>query len=640
MTLQEQEEADLQKAIDLSNNPMLPMQESGVTAPDKQYFGPVRSEYHDTKNWIMTTSKPTAKEILLNPEANFRRRLAEAPAFLRPSPARHRLPGLIKILHTVPAAREALLCRECLQTQYDHHNEWWDGVPIQSAQIVHSEEVHDKHSQDVIYECQRLMAFLDETKRAYGSSEALSTLPGIRECNGDSVIREFLDTWCDAVMCHSRSAPMARIFQSRGIRTRGGDQDTEDTTILDLSVDESSFESGQTLYETMDSILWPNWDGSDPEHEVFLDKVADVFIVRISRRDDTAKSLDIKFPPVWYSDRYRKSSQPRIRQTLADRAAIKKEMDELDARKARVSALKSTIQPGKSVEINRLLHIAQQYFEKSATYQGTPGNPVSSVGEDDGVPRMERYNRIAEELKLLSERVARKLRTFEESKDKAREQLRELSKLFTEPSDDVEDSPRDRYTLRGVCADVDTVYVQERMKSSPGTDLAIREIEVLKAIRHEASSAILVYASDRAMLVEEGDLPAQLKAFAAELASSPSPEPTTSPKRRAPDEIDLAPYQGSPPQDRPPPPYNSDHTFSRPPHDRSYDEYIPVSLRDDSMEKMMDVDEGVEMSEADGGGGTGRIFVYEGRGDGYRLGDSVPEIEMELEEKGGEGKGQ
>lgn len=40
---------------------------------------------------------------------------------------------------------------------------------------------------------------------------------------------------------------------------------------------------------------------------------------------------------------------------------------------------------------------------------------------------------------------------------------------------------------------------------------AIREIEVLKAIRHEASSAILVYASDRAMLVEEGDLPAQLK---------------------------------------------------------------------------------------------------------------------------------
>lgn len=40
---------------------------------------------------------------------------------------------------------------------------------------------------------------------------------------------------------------------------------------------------------------------------------------------------------------------------------------------------------------------------------------------------------------------------------------------------------------------------------------AIREIEVLKAARHEASSAILVYARDGAMAVEEPDLPPQLK---------------------------------------------------------------------------------------------------------------------------------
>ncbi|KAL9587784.1 MAG: hypothetical protein Q9212_000076 [Teloschistes hypoglaucus] len=609
------------------------------------YFGPVRSEYHDTKNWIMTTSKPTAKEILLNPEPSFRRRLAGAPAFLRPSPARHRLPGLIKILHAVPAAREALLCCECLQTKYDHHSEWWDGVPIQSAQIVHSEEVHETPSQDVIYECQRLMAFLDETERAYGSSEALSALPGIRECNGDSVIREFLDTWCDAVSCHSRSASAARIFQSRGIRRRGGDQDTEETTWLDLSVSESNFESGQTLYETMDSVLWPQWDGSDPEHEVFLNQVADVFIVRISRRDDTGKSLDIKVPPVWYSDRYLESSQPRIRQTLADKEAIRKEMAELDARKDKLSALKGTTQRDKPVEISRLLQIAQQHFEKSSTYRGTPQNHVSSVSEDDESPKMERYNRIAEELKLLSERVARKLRTFEESKNQAREQLRELSKLFTEPSDIPEESPHDRYTLRGVCADVNTVYVQERIKSSPDNNLidaptndwqwwkltydghvaqptscdAIREIEVLKAARHEASSAILVYARDGAMVVEEPDLPPQLKtfvqsdnqAFAAELALSPSPESTTSAKRRASEAIDLAPYQRSPPQDRQPPPYYSDDNFGRPPRKQSYDEYIPTTLRNDSMDSMMHVDEGVEMSERDSGGETGGGFDKE-----------------------------
>ncbi|KAL8777008.1 MAG: hypothetical protein Q9194_002810 [Teloschistes cf. exilis] len=671
MTLEEQEDADLQKAIELSNNPMLPGQESGVTAPDKPYFGPVRSEYHDTKNWIMTTSKPTAKEILLNPEPNFRRRLAGAPAFLRPSPARHQLPGLIKILHAVPAAREALLCREYLQTKYDHHNEWWDGVPIQSAQIVHSEEVRDTPSQDVIYECQRLMAFLDDTERAYGSSEALFALPGIRGCNGDSVIREFLGAWCDAVTCHSRTAPTARIFQSRGTRRRGGDQDTEDTTYLDLNNSASNFESGQTLYETIDSVLWPHWDGSDPEHEVFLDKVADVLILRISRIDDTAKSLDIKLPPVWYSDRYLESSQPRIRQTLVDKEAIRKEMAELDARRDKLSALKGTIQSDKSVEISHLLQIAQQHFEKSSTYQVTAQNHVPSVSEDDESPRMERHNGIAEELKLLSERVARKLRTFEESKNKAREQLRELSKLLTEPSDIPEESPQNRYTLRGVCADVNTVYVQERIKSNPDTNLvdassndwqwwkltydahvaqptscdAIREIEVLQAARHEASSAILVYANDRAMAVEERDLPPQLQtfvqsdnqAFAAELASSPCAESTTSAKRRASDAIDLAPYQRSPPHDRQPPPYYSDDNFPRPPGNRSYDEYIPSTLRNDSMDSMMHVDEGMEMSERDSGGETGGGFDHEGRGDRYRLGDYEPEIDMEVKEKRGEG---
>ncbi|KAL8690907.1 MAG: hypothetical protein Q9218_003759 [Villophora microphyllina] len=664
LTLAEQEDADMQEAIKLSSK-----QESGVTAPDK-YFGPVRNEYHDTKNWIMTTAKPTAKEILLNPEPKFRKRLDEAPAFIRPSPAGHRLPGVVTILHAIPAAREVLLNRESLQAKYDHHNEWWDGVPIQSARVVHSEEAHDTPSPDVIYESQRLMAFLDETERSYGSSEALSALPGLRECNGDYVIREYLDTWSGAVKCHNRSDRIAHIFQSRGLRTHSGVLQSEDiTNYLDLSVHEPSFEPGQTLYETMDAIMWPDWDGSDPEHEVFLDEVADVFIVRIGRGNDKAKSLDIKVPPVWYSDRYHKSSQPRIRQMLAARAVIKKEIDELDTRKNKASVFTGKTLPGKSVEISRLLQIAQQHFEKSPEYQETQREPVSPVSQD-GNPKIETYSRVAGELKVLSERVSSKLQAFEESKDKAREELRELSKLFTEPSDIPEESPQDRFTLRGVCANPSTVYVQERTRSSPDADLfdgpandwqwwkltynayvaqpvscdPLREIEVLKAIRDEAPSAILVYASDRAMSVEQRDLPSQLKsfvqadnqAFVAEFASSPSPERRTSPKRRASDDIGFASYPRSPPRDRPPPSYNGDYTFPQPPRNTSYDDYIPISLRPDTINEDMDLDEGVEMLEREGG--TGGAFGYEAQGEEYHLGDYVPEIEMDLEEASGEGR--
>ncbi|KAL8863752.1 MAG: hypothetical protein Q9174_007552, partial [Haloplaca sp. 1 TL-2023] len=179
------------------------------------------------------------------------------------------------------------------------------------------------------------------------------------------------------------------------------------------------------------------------------------------------------------------------------------------------------------------------------------------------------YERIEEELKTISERVAAKLQEFEESKTAAHDKLRQLSKLFTEPSDNIAKCPEERYTLRGVCADPKTVYVQERSirdaeaqfveldtpewqwwklsyeahASQPVECTKVREIEVLKAARDESPNALLVYASDRAMAVETQPLPPQLKAFvdadnqafATELATaSPGPEPIhLSPKRQA-----------------------------------------------------------------------------------------------------------
>ncbi|KAL8730586.1 MAG: hypothetical protein Q9181_004599 [Wetmoreana brouardii] len=535
--LQKHEEADMQKAMALSTSHIVPAQETGVTAVEKPYFGPVRHEYHDTKNWIMTTSKATAKEILLNPEPKDRQRQPNTPAFLRPSPAGHRLPGLVKVLHAIPAAREALLSRECLRAKYEHHNEWWDGVPIQSPQVIHGEEDHDTPPREIIHEGQRLMAFLDDTERAYGSAEALAALPDLRDCTEDCMIKEFPALWYNAVLRHTPAAPLNHIFQSIGARVRGETFESEDISVLDLEIHQQLFEPGQTLYDALDSLLWTNRDGSDPE-EIFLEKVADVFIIRVSRGDVTAKSLDIRVPAVWYSDRYRRPSQPRIHQMLADKAAIKSEMNGLDARKQRASAFKSGRQPEKPVESTRLLQIAQQHFVKGSEYLAKT-NGVTSIDIEQEEPKSEAYSRIAEELKVLSERVAARLQAFEESRDKAREKLRELSKLFTEPSDIPEESPHDRYTLRGVCAEPETVYVQERSKpddedevlidapaagdwqwwklsydahaAQPTSCNNVREIEVLKAVRDGPPSAILVYASERAMAVENKELPPQLK---------------------------------------------------------------------------------------------------------------------------------
>ena len=138
--------------------------------------------------------------------------------------------------------------------------------------------------------------------------------------------------------------------------------------------------------------------------------------------------------------------------------------------------------------------------------------------------------------------------------------------------------------------------------------------------------------------------------FAAELASSPVISPTST-KNDLNNNGNLSPQQHMNetfrplPQDRPlrsnylstdssVPSYSSQAFYSSPRRDASYDDFIPSSLRQSSLDNDMDLDEGVEMMERDerGGGGRGALGPgYNGGegGKGYQLGSYEPEIEMD-----------
>ncbi|KAL8734886.1 MAG: hypothetical protein Q9166_001238 [cf. Caloplaca sp. 2 TL-2023] len=653
LTLQEQEDAELKIALERSTSQTLLAQETGTTAADKPYFGPA-----------------TAKEILLNPEPQDRSRQPGTPAFLRPTTTGHRLPGFVKILHAIPAAREAMLNRDFVKPEYGHNNEWWDGMAIEYPQIMLGEEDFSAPSKEVIYEGQRLFAFLDETERAYGSSEALAALPGLREHEEDSVIKAFLDWWHDATIHYSPSAPLRDVFYTVGTRSNGSDEPKSDeVNVLGLEINEEQFEPGQTLYDVFDSWLWPSWDGTEVDDQIFLEKVADVLVIRVTRGDDVNEGLEIKIPPVWYADRYHQSRQPQIHKMFAAKTAIKDKIKDLDAMTKKVTKYESISYAG---DIRALLDSARQHFDKTVMYyEETKEMGQAALPQERSKAMV--YSKIAEELKKISERVDRKRQELEHSKKDAQARLRQLSKLLTEPSDIPEESPHDRYTLRGVCAEPNTVYVQERSRidtqgslpDGPAADwqwwkfhydsnahsrfscTKVREIEVLKVAREESPGAILVYASNKAMSIEDKVLPAPLKsfvetdnrAFAAELATSSPPIPISPPNRtvglstiqpsnifrpppREPHFDDPSTESSLPSYDN----YENHGVFSPPPRDRSYDDYIPASLRHDSM----DLDEGVEMMERDGGARGGAFGAsLGGDGQGYQLGSYEPEIEME-----------
>ncbi|CAO1603963.1 hypothetical protein XANCAGTX0491_007537 [Xanthoria calcicola] len=682
LSIQDREQQDLQEAMALSTSQTLPAQENGVTAADKAHFGPATREHHDTKNWQMTVSKATAREIPLDPEPQDRRRPQATPAFLKPASHGNRLPGLMKILHSIPAAREALLSRTCIQSDYGSDSEWWNGVPIEYPHTIYEGAGPVAFDKEIIYEAQRLMAFLDKTDRAYGSSDVLATLSGLREHQEDPVIDRFLGEWQQAANHHDPGAPLNDIFTTFGVRFDGDSKQTAPgTQLLELEVKQDRFVSGQSLYEIIDSTLWPSRDGTEVEGQVFLDKVADVLVIRICRGDGLNEGLDVKVPPIWYADRYSQAAQPQVHKMFAAKTAAEAEIEKLDARKARISQFRNLNHSGHTCT---LFDGAKQYFEKTVQYfEGTEATPSRTRST-------QRYNKIIDELAKISDEIASKLQELEESKSQVQARLRDLSKLLTEPSDIPEESPRERYTLRGVCAEPHTVYVQERTELETADDMLnrnaedwqwwkchyesnqttsitctkVRQIEVLKAVRDESPSATLVYASDRAMAVENTELPPELNSFvqndnslfAAELASSPGPSSTTLDQNN----IDLLPQQKmaklnnttfrSPRReqsrsndlstDSSLPSYSSQAVFSSPARrDASYDDFIPASLRRSSLDNDMDMDEGVEMMERDDRGGKGgaafRATTYGGGNGGiaegkrYQLGSYEPEIEMD-----------
>lgn len=704
LTVAEQEAKQMEHALALSLDQNIAGQESGVTDASNPYFGPAKRPDYDAGSWAVTTVGSHAKEILLNPEPVNRKRESTMPAFFKPGPQTYELSALIKILQAIPMSREALLCRENLLPDYGYEPEWWDGAAIKIPKVVHLTPDGQSDDQDeVIYETQRLVAFLDETDRAYGSTDALANMDGILGKSHKSVSVGFLEEWRKGVDHAIPNAPLLDVFRSVGRKETSNEPETAEEypfLALELRIDDGIAEKGQTLYEAVDDILWSELGESSYEY-VFLEKLADLLIIEATRVGDAGSGLGIKIPSVWYGDRYLESSIRQVKDMLAGKAAVQHEITRIDEAKAKI--VETKLPDLGAADATHLLKAATAYLETSQLKMDgidEAKEALETVETDFASPDRNRDRRIADELKALTERIAQKLKTFEESKERAREKLDEFSKLYTKPSDEPNAPPHHKYTLRGVCSSSHTMYVLEKTQpdttedilsseakdwqwwkisyvstdSKPVLRTKVREIEVLKAAKDEARNALLVYASERAISYEAGELPSQLRnfvradnlSFAAELEKSTSPKPMTPTKRKADDsdgdELSSKFYRSSPqrkenavPSNRATDPTLPAYTsLSSPPFSPSrstqtstrnlrsidsYDDMIPTSLRNpsstvDPTTMMLDEVDGSETGQEmlDRGG---RILLPTGKdkaNHGYQLGSYVPEITMEDKE--------
>ena len=407
LTSAEQDDQNLKKALAMSINETMPGQEMGITDASGAHFGPATEAYYDNDKWAMTAARTHAQEILQNPDPQYRIRQKGAPAFLKPSPAGHYIPALVTILHAIPIAREALLSRDYLLSDYGRSDEWWDGLPIESPQIFNLDQAIDEpEREEVVFEFQRLMAFLDETERAYGSTDVLMNMDGVRQAPANEIEERLLQIWSESVTRAMPDYEMRSVFETSACK------DLNDRTFfaLDLPVDTVFLESGSTLYDALDDAIWTGFKASD-EEEIYLERIPDVLVIKAHRASGRGTGLGVKIPATWYADRYLKESVPATKAMQLTKESVLSEVKKIEHSQKSLAKFQSSQANAKLMDTVKLLSVAKAHFDVS---QGTrlPKEPVQNGTSEnsESVSGLPLYSSIAQELQAITERVSQKLK--------------------------------------------------------------------------------------------------------------------------------------------------------------------------------------------------------------------------------------
>lgn len=334
----------------MSLNQNLGQQETGVTNTNQKFGRATRDDY-DQGEWAMTLFNSSAREIVTAPDPVDRKRQAGEPAFIRPTQDSLYLGGLFTILHSIPLAREALLLRNKARSNYGQDSQWWNGQPIYLPKIVTIHEAQDGNADwdDILYESQRLVAFLDSTTRAFGSTDALAGLKCLETYGSGSAVGTYLEAWKEAAMAADPGNPLTTVFSStaykRPPKDDGMDQDLpeEDPIDKEFFTLEPYVEPvhGQTLYDVLDGTIWSDTPGELLD-DIWLEHVADVLTIQLDGAD-SVKAVDVKIPATFYPDRYLASCRDIAREYRLHRLHIREDVLRLRSLMDRISAPKGRI---------------------------------------------------------------------------------------------------------------------------------------------------------------------------------------------------------------------------------------------------------------------------------------------------------
>ena len=390
-----QENHDLQHAMAMSMDSVIQSRPNDSGQSGAARFGPSTRSEHETKGWIIDVATTSTKEIVLTPEASDRKRAEGTPTYLRPSPDRPMLSAVLKILHSIPMAREALLNRSLVDPDYGFEGEWWNGdaVRSQSPSIVYnvggSEDI--TNGDPLLQELQRLMAFLSATCRAYGSADSLLNIGGF---NGDEA--ELLDAWHRATENKDHKAPLLRTFTSTAKRTYSNAKPWErDFTMLTIK------DGMQSLYESMDDMLWSDETDGDWDNTI-LTATGHVICLRVAElNSDTPCGL--RAPASLFLDRYMLRAAPKMKELRRKRAEIRQKIEVIKRQQGAIVSHKIDDFRSKGFDARELLSVVTSYIGKFVERGRTDDLDNANRPTDTA------YDALVSELRNLARRIEARL---------------------------------------------------------------------------------------------------------------------------------------------------------------------------------------------------------------------------------------
>ncbi|KAF2157995.1 hypothetical protein K461DRAFT_290254 [Myriangium duriaei CBS 260.36] len=432
-------------------------------------------------------------------------------------------------------------------------------------------------NEDIVNEVQRLMAFLDGSDRSYGCIDNLTALVTARarkeNTTSETVMDQTLQSWESAVCAlQGGDHGVSSLFHSIVGTNHPSGNPSQDMWSLPLSISEDDRRRlGElTLADVMDSTLWDTDLEDENIYDTFMERCADILPMRVMQDSTSRSNLGLVVPAEIYVDKYLKENINSSRVVRRDIAATRKRISQLETLHSSISDVPNATGQGSTSALELIQRTCGLFSGVSrdavlADYEAR-GIELPSGALDRPASEQSAHEAMTSRLDDLWSKIGSKLKVLEDEKIKARDLL---AKLSQENPPGLEGSNlKHHYTLRGVSTKPNVTYILRRKpeKAAARSDPDLMDIssdpaqtkqqegeddpmadpdappgwmwwriefdsthtpgrimktestqdDVLRAVELEHSSALLVYASDRAMdFPSDLALPASLKTFVA-----------------------------------------------------------------------------------------------------------------------------